>query len=109
MEVDCSGCKHWKGESMYKGSPCALGCVPGCCTVPDLCPAPSAPAVEWTSEPPNEPGWYWTKLDAEWDNVSYHEPPTPRRVDADNLPTMVAARTWWPVPISEPPKGGTKK
>jgi hypothetical protein len=50
MNVDCSRCPQWKGESMYKGSPCALGYVPGECTVLDsvapFIPAPSAPAVD---------------------------------------------------------------
>jgi hypothetical protein len=78
----------------------------------DAVPAP-APAVDWTSEPPKEPGWYWACLFG--DTLSR----VTRIFKLDNMEIWcdgphgacrvdLARGEWWPVPISEPPKGGTK-
>jgi len=82
------------------------------------------PEVEWTGEPPKEPGWYWTK----------HKPgrvPGNTVLQFDTTPQVIHLNygdggglacwgwylngadpddfEWWPVPISEPPvtKGTT--
>ena len=54
------------------------------------------PEVEWTGEPPGEPGWYWMRTKA----------PTPARVVYVGGSEYIEPqdwREWWPVPISAPP------
>jgi len=58
------------------------------------------PEVGWTTEPPKEPGWYWTKYEAD----EYKEKPMVRQLMSNELPMPFGkCRCWWPVPISEPP------
>ena len=77
----------------------------------DECAAPPiAPAPQWSTEPPTEPGWYWMRGDG--DAVA---DPAHTCFDDEGkqywwtfaglmIYGVPVAREWWPIPISEPPR-----
>ena len=65
----------------------------------------NATTPRWTTEPPTEPGWYWTQ----WKAPDFEEPMTVREITHKDLPIPVGAhRRWWPVRIEEPPREETQ-
>jgi hypothetical protein len=85
----------------------------------DAVPVP-APEVEWTTEPPTEPGWYWFRAFEDDDDEDGIEAgvydPLPVEIVKDcgtlyarhgdeevNISACYPTGEWWTVRISEPP------
>jgi hypothetical protein len=79
----------------------------------DECAAPPiAPAPQWSTEPPREPGWYWRRRQIHTRPIDYGRPQAIRVYQKDGalwddfgeLPTTGDEfLEWWPVRI-EPPR-----
>jgi len=68
------------------------------------------PEVEWTTEAPKETDtWWWVQIETLTPQIVFYIASDTVLKSGDERPHHVHEFSrWWPVPISEPPRGGTK-